>query len=260
MITYKKWFYIKYNMPKKFSTRQELIDFYSKPQRVKLYTKKWEGLKYLIRNKRQASIVNSYIKRVSPDVVLDVGIGNARLARHLKGVKKGIGVDTSESMLESARKELGENWGLVVGDAFDLPVPKKSIDLLVSTRLLRILDKENRVKALQSFNGTIKEGGFLVIDALNQKARFKTKDESTRNIKSYSSTKKELIKELEEKGFKVIKIKPVFNYYFVKRFFLGYEGQRFRKLVSFLINTSEKLGNINPLEWVILCQKPQTKQ
>ena len=70
-------------MPKRYATRQELVDFYSDPERAKKYTKKWEGFEYLVRNKRQASIVNDFIRRVSPDVVLDVGIGNARLARHL---------------------------------------------------------------------------------------------------------------------------------------------------------------------------------
>ena len=246
-------------MPKNYSTRQELIDFYSKPKRAKLYSEKWEGFKYLVRNKRQVSIVNDFIRRVSPEVVLDVGIGNARLARHLKGIKKGIGVDTSKSMLELARKELGKNWGVVEGDAFKLPIKKGSIDLLISTRLLRILNKSDRGRLLQSFRETLKNNGFLVIDALNQKALFESKGEPEKNIKSYYCTKKELVQELEENGFKVVEMKSVFNYYFIKRFLLRYEGKKFRKLALFLMNLSEKLGNVNALEWLLLCQKAQTK-
>ncbi|MBI5872202.1 class I SAM-dependent methyltransferase [archaeon] len=242
-------------MPKKYATKKELTDFYSKPSQVNQYNKKWGGLDFSVRSKRQASIVNEFIRHVSPRVVLDVGVGNARLAKQLKGVKRGIGVDTSKAMLDVARKELGGNWGVVVGDAFRLPVKKKSIDLLISTRLLRILAVKDRCKVLRSFRETLKDDGFLVIDALNQRALFKSESDAGKKINSYYWTKKELIKELKDNGFGVVKVRPVFNYFFVKRFLLRYKGQKLRKLVSVLINFSERLGDVNALEWLVLCQK-----
>lgn len=86
--------------------------------------------------KRSASL----LLRGNEKTILDLGTGTGKFLKAFfkkHSFEKALGVDFSESMLEKARKDLGEKAEFINADFHNLPFSEESFDLIVSAFALR---------------------------------------------------------------------------------------------------------------------------
>jgi SAM-dependent methyltransferase len=103
--------------------------------------------------------------------VLDVGCGAGRHARAFRAAgARCVGVDLSQTLLRIARRMT--DAPLVRADMRLLPIRPGSMDLTVSlfTSFGYFDDDEEHTRALREMAGTLRPGGWLVIDFLNAAA------------------------------------------------------------------------------------------
>ena len=91
--------------------------------------------------------------------LLDVGTGNGYviselLKRKLLPVISPWGIDFSQNMIDKARKNLGGNASLVLGDNFDLPFAENSFDIVTAKNVTRI--------SFEEIFKVLKEEGYFV--------------------------------------------------------------------------------------------------
>ena len=78
------------------------------------------------------------------DHLLDIGCGTGRLLQLIRTAVPTVacyGLDLAPNMIEQARKQLGGDVTLMVGDAEQLPYADASMDVVVSTSTLQWLDQ-----------------------------------------------------------------------------------------------------------------------
>lgn len=106
---------------------------------------------------------------VSEKTVLDIACGSGFGAFYLraKGAKKVFGVDISEEAINYARKKFAaENIQYVVGDCENIPLPKNSVDMVVSFETIEhIKDYE---KFLREIKRVIKPKSLVVLSTPNK--------------------------------------------------------------------------------------------
>ena len=103
------------------------------------------------------------IKRIPKDkVVVDIGCGIGTLASRIAGFSKEvIGVDVAPERIERAKAlHHANNLKFYVGDAYDLPVESKSVDVVVSFCVFHHLDLE---KMSLEFKRVLRKGGTVFI-------------------------------------------------------------------------------------------------
>jgi ubiquinone/menaquinone biosynthesis C-methylase UbiE len=78
-----------------------------------------------------------------------------------------LGIDLSNGMLDKAkarmRKLSSTNYNLIIGTAFDIPVPTGSVDLLVNNYMFDLIPYEDMDKFLLEFRRALKVGGKLML-------------------------------------------------------------------------------------------------
>jgi len=96
--------------------------------------------------------------------VLDVGCGTGA---HLEVYKEAgcrlHGIDTSPAMLEIARRRLGDDADLHLGDATDMPFADDAVDLAYSMLVLHEMDHDVRMATLGEMQRVVKHGGHLLL-------------------------------------------------------------------------------------------------
>jgi len=96
--------------------------------------------------------------------VLDVGCGTgAQLKLYAKAGCDCTGIDTSPSMLERARHNLGDTADLELGDATAMPYATGTFDLALITTVLHELPAELRVPVLLETARTIDDDGRILV-------------------------------------------------------------------------------------------------
>ncbi len=98
--------------------------------------------------------------------VLDVGCGTGvHLEHYQKAGCDVYGIDLSPSMLQVARKRLGESANLHMGNASKMPYSDKSFDLIIMSEVLHEMPRTVRSTVLEESKRTLKEDGrILLID------------------------------------------------------------------------------------------------
>jgi len=209
-------------------------------------------------HKKQINFINRIIKEYKIRRVLDLACGPARIGADLKGFGEAYGVDASNEMLNIAKKRT-RKWKFFKRSAFNLKFKPEYFDLIVSLRFIRHLKKDRRCKVYKQIWKVLKKKGLFILDAVNyDKDYYIRRRKGFHKYKVYDELykKSELIKELEENGFKVIEIENVFNNIYLstaisKIFFT----LRLNEFGSKIINLVDKIKTKNPLEWIVLCQK-----
>lgn len=97
---------------------------------------------------------------------LDMGCGWGRHMRLLCiGGFEAIGLDSSIGMLAKAKANLdraGYEFGLIEGDAAEIPFPAECFDLVICTRTIHHGDRRFMVKCLTEIDRVLKVGGHLL--------------------------------------------------------------------------------------------------
>ena len=98
--------------------------------------------------------------------VLDVGCGTGvHLELYRRFECSLFGIDTSESMLDVAKKRLGEFADLKLANACEMPFEDGSFDLVISMLVLHEMDQASRPRAIDDMKRVLKEDGrILLID------------------------------------------------------------------------------------------------
>lgn len=107
-------------------------------------------------------------------VHLDLPVGTGRFFLFL--LERGrrhrmLGIDLSTGMLQVCQEEQRERTGeirLAMGDAFSLPLPDDSVDIITSLRFFHLLPKRFWPAALAEMRRVIRPGGFVIAEMRNQ--------------------------------------------------------------------------------------------
>ncbi len=101
--------------------------------------------------------------------LLEVGAGHGRLADEYGRFGAIVLLDASEALLGAAREQLGSDPRItfVAGDAFRLPFPPASFDVVVCVRVLHHFADPR--PAIREFARVLRPGGVLVLESANKR-------------------------------------------------------------------------------------------
>src|SRR4051812_12398454 len=129
-------------------------------------TRSWDGAAYDRLSTPMEELGREVMERLElrgDETVLDAGCGSGRLTEVLRErLPDGrvIGVDVSASMIEAARKRLGPDADLRVGDLIGLDLGGETVDAVFSTATFHWIADHDALFA--SLRGVLRPGGRLV--------------------------------------------------------------------------------------------------
>jgi ubiquinone/menaquinone biosynthesis C-methylase UbiE len=108
---------------------------------------------------------------VTPDSVLEVGMGPGGLVRELQRSTSAwvVGVDVSTGMIAQARKRIKPNEGhasLVQADGLRLPFREGAFESVVSLLFLDVLGREEVREAMLEMSRVLAPGGRIIVASL----------------------------------------------------------------------------------------------
>ncbi len=250
---------------KKIETRNDLKEYYFEKGRVETYVDdRFKDPVGKILHTTQVDVVNKAIKEYHVKELLEFAPGPGRVSLEITGFQKGVMVDSSENMLELAQKRIGntvnyDKWSFEQADIFDFTTGQK-VDLVFTFRFIRHLDDNKRVKIYSKIRECLKEKGILIFDAVNYNVSYPLRQQKENPDAAYPVYDKlykreELIQELHENGFDVIKLHSVQCHYELQRFLNKFIKFKIDPVVYFVIKLLENPNSKNPLEWIVVCQK-----
>jgi len=104
--------------------------------------------------------------------ILEVAVGTGTLFKRIVALNhrgKNEGIDLSPDMLSRAKKRLGKrftNYSLQVGDAYSLPHPDDTFDLLLNNYMFDLLPEEDFGQVLLEFRRVLSHKGRMVITSM----------------------------------------------------------------------------------------------
>lgn len=128
---------------------------------------------FKVEHKRQVEILNYIIKKYNCQKILEIAPGPARLTKDIIA-KEGVAMDSSEAMLEVAKRILSKTnkkWSFVKGDAFDLKFKKNSFDMVLNFRFLFHFKEKKRAEFYEQLRTVLDNKGIFVFEALNEIGR-----------------------------------------------------------------------------------------
>src|SRR3954453_18617763 len=129
-------------------------------------TRSWDGAAYDRLSTPMEQMGLEVMERLDlhgDETVLDAGCGPGRLTETLmQGVRGGrvIGVDVSASMIDAARKRLGDGADLRVADLVGLDLGGDTVGVVFSTATFHWIADHDAL--FSSLRGTLRSGGRLV--------------------------------------------------------------------------------------------------
>ncbi len=245
---------------KKINTKEKIEIYYKDINIAKKYTiQRFSSPIGRYIHKKQSEFVNWVVNKYKIKSLLELGCGPGRISKEIKNVKLAYGVDTSEAMLKIARKVSNPNWKFKKMDAFNLSFKRNTFDLVVTFRFLRHFKKKERIKLYNGIRKVLKKNGLLIFDAVNyNKEYYVRKRVGFEKYLIYDKLykKEELLRELENNGFKVRKLVGVCNHlYTITLVSKLFSFLHLNFLGVLLIRLIEKFPSKNPEEWIVLCQK-----
>jgi len=237
----------------------ELQRYYRDPDVVGSYLRRRtaQPLNGLL-HRGQVRFINRVIRELAPKRVLEIAPGPARLTAELEFRGLGVAVDASAPMLETAQtrlRERGGNWRLVQGDAFALPLAARSVDLVLSLKLIRHFRLAERRRLYDEIRRVLTEQGALIIDAQNRAVSLPHRAEKGMDrypIYDELYSREELITELEMAGFEVMRLDGMLWHFPLQRRLnrlrrIGLDG-----VARALVTVVEALPGNNPSTWMVL--------
>lgn len=184
--------------------KKELKRYYNQEKIVSKYeAKRFDNTYGRLQHEIELEIINRFISKFKNQRLLEIAVGTGRVTRNIKG--KGIGIDTSENMLKTAKKN-APGWKFIKMDVMNLKF-KEKFDVVISLRLLRHFNAQDRKIAYKKISCVLSDKGSLIVDMPTGKhnALLEFIDLFKKQDKIYEATMpiKEMKKELNESGFDV---------------------------------------------------------
>jgi ubiquinone/menaquinone biosynthesis C-methylase UbiE len=219
-------------------------------------------------HQKQVAEINKVIGETKPENILEIAPGPARLASELKGVRCGLMLDNSASMVGLAKRRLqgaglAHLWEVKQGNAFELKKLGRQFRFLLTFRFIRHFRKEERARLYRAMKACLEPGGLLMFDVVNKAVRDKIdarqprKDPSQLDVYDETYSAESFRREMDEYGFKVVRLMPVIRHFFLQSWITNRLGYRFPRLSSALVGSLEMVRSREPLEWIALCQKSE---
>tara|TARA_B100001123_G_C15262737_1_gene1007231 strand:- start:939 stop:1595 length:657 start_codon:yes stop_codon:yes gene_type:complete len=153
-------------------------------------------------------VLSKVVKKIDNTKVLDIGCGPGNLETYLRSKYKNLemtGVDTSESMLSSAKSN-NPKIKFMIGNIVDLPFKKNSFDLTVSLGVLQNFDGDIDKAIHEICRVTRKSGHIFVTTIDSEYAGYKDGSLPINNFyKTYNPTN--LSKIFENNNVEIIDMK-----------------------------------------------------
>jgi ubiquinone/menaquinone biosynthesis C-methylase UbiE len=107
------------------------------------------------------------------ETILEVAVGTGYLFERIVSKNqagRNDGIDLSPEMLEKAKKRLDpkrfHNYSLKVADAYSLPYPDLTFNLIMNSYMFDLLPEEDFPRVLNEFQRVLKPGGRMVITSM----------------------------------------------------------------------------------------------
>ncbi|MCP4370743.1 MAG: methyltransferase domain-containing protein [Deltaproteobacteria bacterium] len=247
---------------KKIKTRKDLKEYYFDKDLVDTYIEdRFKDPLGKILHETQVNVVNKAIKEHHVQELLEFAPGPGRISLEINGFQKGVMVDSSENMLNLAEKRIRntenyDKWSFEQSDVFDYTTDQV-FELVFTFRFIRHLDDEKRMKIYAKIRELLKDKGLLIFDAVNYHVSYPLRQKNPESFPVYDKlyTREELIQELHDNGFHVIKLHSVQCHLDLQDFLNKFIKFKIDPIVYFLIKLLENPNSKNPLEWIVLCQK-----
>ncbi|MCX5679745.1 MAG: class I SAM-dependent methyltransferase [Candidatus Omnitrophica bacterium] len=243
-------------------TKDEIKKFYSSTDTSNKYIdKRFSSAVGRVMHERQVRFVNDAICKYSVKNILEFAPGPARVSADVTGFEKGTMVEVNENMLLIAKERLEKRgilkyWQLILSDVFEF-TPKEKFGLVYTFRFIRHFDLEMRRRLYSNIGYCLNEGGFLIFDVPNIKVIQPIREKKgPGEIYDELYTKDQFIEEMEDNGYRVLKMASVWSHYSRIQYWIQiFLGPRWSQGAYFLIKLFENDNGKNPLEWIALCQK-----
>lgn len=214
-----------------------------------------------VQHKIQVESINNVIRRYQIDNILEVACGPARLTADVSGFKSGIAIDTSDQMLEIARRRVRnpDKWRFINADAFNFKL-KNRLQLIYSFRFIRHLKTPDRMRLYKTFHGLLDNHGILIFDALHyEKVAFIRNMESRGQEKIYDKIypdKKALENEIYLAGYEILELKGVIHHFYAQAVISRISNKlKMDRTGIEAIYFLERIPLGCPLEWIVICRK-----
>jgi SAM-dependent methyltransferase len=211
-------------------------------------------------HRRQVDFLNRVIAEHSPEAVLEVACGPGRLTTAVHGFPFGVAVDSSPTMLAKARARMGNDgrsWSLLRSDAFVLPFRSRSFDLAYTLRFVRHFQLDERLRLYAEFKRVLRPEGCFVVDALNRDVSYPHR--LRRGLQRYEIydvlyTRQDLEQELEEAGFRVVRVEGIIKHFAVQRTLNRLRRVHLGGAARRIIAALERLPGDNPSTWMVVAR------
>lgn len=206
---------------------------------------------------RQVRFLNQVIAERAPRTVLEVAPGPARVTAELTAVPLGVAADFSPGMLQAARERTraaGRHWHFVRADAHALPVKDSRIDLIFSLRFVRHFSRSDRARLYAELRRVLRPGGTLLLDAQNRAVR-RAGHVERQAIFDELYTPDELRHELQEHGFRLVRLYGVVRHHALQRSLNRLRAIGLSPLARRLIEIAERLPSKSPSTWMVLSER-----
>jgi ubiquinone/menaquinone biosynthesis C-methylase UbiE len=250
---------------RRISSVDDIKGFYNDPEVVGKYLEKRTAQPLnSVLHKLQVTFIKQVIESCSVMRVLDLAPGPARLSAEFNSPPLAVALDFSPNMLREARRRIvdcGQRWHLVQGDGYHLPFATESFDLVYSVRFIRRFDRPQRDKLYAEIKRALRPEGFFIMDAQNRLVALPHR--MSLGLERYPIydelfLRDELVRELEENGFRVKQVEGMMRCFALQRWLNRLRRYRLSGLARVIIRALEYTNDRNPSTWMVLCQKKST--
>jgi len=205
---------------------------------------------------RQLAAVQSVIDRVAPVRILEIAPGPGRLTRDIRTHGLLVCLEFNEAMIAEGRCACNGAGAWVRGNGFQLAFDQ-AFDLVYSFRFIRHFHREDRDRLYAEIRRVLKPGGYLVLDAVNERVSRPLRAANPESYPIYDKLYRpeELREELAGAGLEPVEMRPIQKFYGLQARSQILLGPRANWLNRLIIRGLERMPGRNGLEWIVTCRR-----
>ncbi len=246
---------------KVLKSKKEFQDFYKDKAVVSEYDEK----RFSTAKKRFVREIEQYCATAfvpENSKILEIGVGTGFISKALAHKGKLVGIDSSDAMLEQAKKTLaGINVKLQKGDVFELDLGQK-FDRIVSVRVFLHFDEKDSTRALKVLSRHLAADGRIIID-FESKSVFKRivgffrRQKVTREVENFQFSKQQIQTVVEKAGLVAERFIAIDHVILVSPFLLlgEWTGMRFFEKWAATIDKGLFWFGQGNTRWFVVCKK-----